>query len=254
MSNQDLISCFQSEGACIVPKVIAPELVLKLKTELIAAIDQDLRDTPDVFDAGMVHNCMFRGPEMLRLLDHALFNAWTKRLLHPHCIIYAYQSSSLPPGQGNYGSRIHVDCPRFIPDYMTNMGVIFPLDDFTEDNGATYFLPGSHRMAQLPNEDRFFAGAQRLLANAGDMVLFNARLAHAAGVNKTQSTRHALTINLCRHYMKQRFDLPRMISEQDLASLGEEGKRLIGMNARVPTSLDEFYVDPKDRLYQPGQD
>ena len=43
-------------------------------------------------------------------------------VLGPGCIVYAYTSSSMPPHRSNYSGRIHVDSPRVIPGYMTNLG------------------------------------------------------------------------------------------------------------------------------------
>jgi ectoine hydroxylase-related dioxygenase (phytanoyl-CoA dioxygenase family) len=245
---------FEQQGVVVIPAVFTQQLVQQLKSELEMAISQDLQQRPDVFDRGMVHNCMVRGEQMCTLLDHPQLNFYIKALFTPFCIIYAYQSSSLEPGNGNYGSRIHVDCPRWIENYMTNLGVIIPLTDFTLANGATYYLPGSHRCQTLPDEQEFYQQAERLVCNAGDLIIFNARLVHAAGQNQDDTTRHALTINLCRPFMRQRFDFPRLLTPEQIASLGEEGRRLIGMNVRMPSHLDEFYLPIDQRLYQPGQE
>jgi ectoine hydroxylase-related dioxygenase (phytanoyl-CoA dioxygenase family) len=252
--NFGLIKEFENDGVCVVPNVLEPEEVFRLKKELKAATEEDLRNESESFDKGMVHNCMFRGEAMLSLLDHPVMNKYVKKLLAPSCIVYAYQSSTLFPGRGNYGTRVHVDSPRFIKDYLTNIGIIFPLDDFTHQNGATRYLPRSQLESSLPNLTTFNENARAVECRAGDMIIFNARLAHSAGVNRTKAPRYALTINFCRCYMRQRFDFARMISPQQLQSLGENGKRLIGWDVRVPTSLEEFYLPPDQRLYKPGQE
>lgn len=248
-----LLRCLEEVGLVVVPKVLDLWEVGLLRSELQRAVDEDLRDRPDVFDRGMVHNCMVRGPRMAALLDQPVMNAYVAAVLSPTCILYAYQSSSLPPHQGNYGSRVHVDSPRFIPGYATNLGVIFPLDDFTEANGATWYLPGSHQHEELPSDDRFRSHAVRGTCKAGDMIVFHGRLAHAAGVNATSVARHALTLNFCRSYMRQRFDFPRLVSKGLIDRLGPDGRRLVGMNVRMPTSLEEFYLPPEQRLYLPSQ-
>lgn len=253
MVNAALLGELDRDGVTVVPNVLEVGEVELLRAELEAAITEDARLYPDVFDRGMVHNCMVRGPRMARLLDHPVMSAYLDVSFSDTCIVYAYQSSSLPPGQGNYGSRIHVDSPRFIPGYATNMGVIFPLDDFTLANGATYVLRGSHKEASLPAEAHFFAHAGRAVCAAGDMILFSGRLAHAAGANTTDQTRHSLTINVCRSYMRQRFDFPRLVPSVVMEGLGEKGRRLIGMNVRIPTSLQEFYLPSEQRLYKPNQ-
>ena len=254
MNDPKLISQFKNDGVCVVKNVLDAEQVQLLRAELDQAREDDLRERPDAFDSGMVHNCMLRGREMAKLLDHPVMNAYIKEVLSPTFILYAYQSSSLPPGGDNYGSRVHVDCLRFIPDYITNAGVFFPLDDFNLENGATYFLKGCHKEKYVLDEEKFFENASRLICKAGDMVVIDALLPHAAGVNTTNKIRHALTMNFCRSYMRQRFDFCRMVDEEFIQSLGEDGKRLMGWNVRVPTSLDEFYLPEEERLYKPGQE
>lgn len=253
MVNSELLSELNRDGIVVVPGVLKRAEIALLRTELEQAMIEDALQYPDVFDKGMVHNCMVRGAGMASLLDNRVMNAWLSAAFSGTCIVYAYQSSSLPPGQKNYGSRAHVDCPRFIPGYATNMGVIFPLDDFTEDNGATFFLRGSHLGPEIPDDATFYKNAHRACCRAGDMILFNGRLVHAAGANTTERARHALTINVCRSYMRQRFDFPRLVPQDVIDGMGENGRRLIGMNVRMPSSLDEFYLPEDQRLYKSNQ-
>lgn len=249
----ELLERLAIDGLTVVPAALRVQDVSALRAELERAIEEDAAARPNVFDRGMVHNCMVRGARMAALLDHPLMNAYLETAFSPTCILYAYQSSSLQPGQSNYGSRVHVDCPRFIDGYTTNLGVIVALDDFTDANGATYYLKGSHLRDQIPDDKTFFEGASRGLCKAGDMILFNGRLAHAAGSNQTARARHALTLNICRSFMRQRFDFPRLVPASAIERLGPNGRRLIGMNVRMPTTLDEFYLPSEQRLYLPGQ-
>jgi ectoine hydroxylase-related dioxygenase (phytanoyl-CoA dioxygenase family) len=253
VADKAILETFERDGLAVVPQVVTSEEVALLRAELEAAIAEDAINYPEVFDKGMVHNCMVRGARMAALLDNPVMNEYITAVLGDTCIAYAYQSSSLVPEQCNYGSRVHVDSPRHIPGYSTNMGVILALDDFTEENGGTYYLKYSHRLELLPDEKTFYANASRAVCKAGDMVIFQGRLVHAAGHNKTDRTRHSLTINVCRSYMRQRFDFPRLVPQPIIDSLGENGKRLIGMNVRMPTSLAEFYLPPEQRLYKPNQ-
>ena len=254
MVNQEHLSTLEREGLVVIPKVLPQSLQDILRQELELAIAEDLDERPNTFDKGMIHNCMARGEQMAALLDNKTLVEHLNACFSNTCIVYAYQSSSLPPHEGNYGSRVHVDSPRFIRNYDTNIGVMFPLNDFTSDNGATYYLPGSHKLEKLPSDENFYANAKRACCDAGDMIVLSARLMHAAGINITDKTRHALTLNFCRSYMRQRFDLPRLLSRETIGRLGEHGRRLIGMNVRVPTSLDEFYLPEKLRLYKPNQE
>jgi ectoine hydroxylase-related dioxygenase (phytanoyl-CoA dioxygenase family) len=253
MPKQKYLKELEKDGLVVVPQVLGSNLVSTLILELEAAISEDATKYPDAFDAGMVHNCMVRGSQMGALLDNSIMNAYIDAAFSNTSIIYAYQSSSLQPKSENYGSRVHVDCPRFVSGYYTNMGIMFALNDFTIENGATYYLPGSHKLENPPSEDEFYKHAKRACCKAGDMIILNARLVHAAGLNTTNQVRHALTMNLCRSYMRQRFDLPRLVPQNIIDSLGTNGRRLLGMNVRVPTSLEDFYLPVDQRLYKANQ-
>jgi ectoine hydroxylase-related dioxygenase (phytanoyl-CoA dioxygenase family) len=156
----------------------------------------------------------------------------------------------MPPNKTNYSRRIHVDSPRLIPGYVTNMGATILLDDFTEENGATWFLPASHTMAEPPSEDYFYSHAKRLIAKAGSVWFFNARTWHAGGDNKTAQWRHALTVNMVRPWMKQRIDIPRAMAHMNLNGISETALQKLGFFAQVPASYDEYYVEPEKRKYR----
>lgn len=258
----EALTDFDKKGYISIPEVLNARQIQNMTVELEAAIDEDLhkieRGEKGVgsADSWMVHNFFLRGPNLLCILDNPTIHSYLSEILSPTCVIYACQSSSMPPNATNYSCRIHVDSPRFIPGYVSNVGVMVALNDFTLENGATYFLPGSHLSPDMPEETAFFSKAERAICKAGDGILFNARTWHCGGVNKTSSPRHSLTINVCRSFMKQRFDFPRMLDRDYphiTQSLSELGKRFLGYNVRMPTSLEEFYLPLSERLYKPGQ-
>jgi ectoine hydroxylase-related dioxygenase (phytanoyl-CoA dioxygenase family) len=126
------------------------------------------------------------------------------------------------------------------------------LDEFTEENGATYMLGGSHRMKERPGDDAFFRDATRAVGPAGSIVLFDSNLWHAAGTNRSSRPRRALTIAFTRPFIKQQLDYPRAMGyERD--GLSPTLRQLLGYNARVPASLDEWYQPPEMRLYKRDQ-
>jgi ectoine hydroxylase-related dioxygenase (phytanoyl-CoA dioxygenase family) len=168
------------------------------------------------------------------------------------CILYAYTSSSMPPHKTNYSSRIHVDVPfsRFIENYNTNFGAFIAVSDITEENGGMYFLPGSHKLTSAPSEEEFMKNAKRCVINAGSVFFFNPRVWHKGGTNKTGEWRHAITMNICRPYMKQRIDIPRALSHLDTSKWSEKAKQKLGFYAQTPASYDEYYVAPELRKYK----
>ena len=153
-----------TRGFTVVPGVVTEADALEMRGLLARCVEEDLRAWAGrpYPDAWMVHNLMVRGLPFARLMENETIQAYACELLGPTCIVYAYTSSSMPPGGANFSSRIHVDSPRLIPGYVTNVGVMVALDDFTPLNGATYFLPGSHTRAVAPDEGEFHEKAERV--------------------------------------------------------------------------------------------
>ncbi len=238
------------DGYIVVPDVLDADFVVRARDELAVALarEDEYHRGHDRVDRGMVLVCSMYGGAFLELFTNTALMAPFEAILGPGCIVYAYTSSSMPPGGTNYSARIHRDCPRRIPGYPTNMGATILLDDFTEENGATWYLPRSHTRATDPTEDEFRAGARRLIASKGTVLFFDALLFHAGGVNRTDAWRHALTINMCRPYMKQRLDLPRITGE--LPDAPEVVLQKLGYRAQVPASLDEYYAPREKRKYR----
>lgn len=242
----------KDDGYCIVENVLSPEFVRQTKKELELAIEKEVEyhGTRDYGDYGMVLLCSLYGGNFVKLFDNKLLTDCIEAAIGDGSIVYAYTSSSMPPNKTNYSRRIHVDSPRLIPGYVTNLGVTIALDDFTEDNGATYFLPKSHTLSEPPSEEEFYANAKRFIAPAGSVWFFNARIWHAGGDNKTDKWRHGLTLNMCRPFMKQRIDIPRAMAHMDLSSVSEKALQKLGFLAQTPANYDEYYVAPEKRKYR----
>lgn len=243
---------FHATGSVIVPGVLDPDFIAAAKRELAAAQEAEVRyhGTRDYKDYGMVLLCALYGGSFWTLFDNPRLTGPFNAILGDGCTVYAYTSSSMPPSAVNYSGRIHVDCPRIIPDYVTNMGATIALDDFTEENGATWYLPNSHQQAETPDEKYFYANARRFIAPAGSVWFFNARTWHAGGANKSPNWRHALTINMGRPWMKQRIDIPRALAHLDLSTMSAAARQKLGFDAQVPASYDEYYAAPEKRKYK----
>lgn len=246
--NQEILS----QGYSIVRNALPADFISKAKAELEIAIEKEVNyhKTTDFSDYGMVLLCSLYDKIFCELFDLQLVTGPLNSILGEGCIVYAYTSSSMPPETSNYSNRIHTDCPRIIPGYITNIGATILLDDFTEENGATWFLPGSQENPIPPDPDEFYKKASRVIEKAGTIWFFNARLWHAGGNNHTPNWRHALTINVVRPWMKQRIDIPRAMEKLDLNNISDAAKQKLGFYAQVPANYDEYYVPLEDRKYK----
>jgi len=259
LPQSDVESCsnlIKTQGYAVIPDFYTAELCGMLKSSLMRALEEYEPcpgSTQSLHDRYHIHDLMNRDFLFCKLLEDPRLQQLLAPILGESWIMYAFTSSSIPPHGTNHGSRIHNDCPRFTPGYVFNMGIIWCLDRFTNENAATYVLPGSHKSDEAPSEEYFNRNCIQLSAPQGTLILFNAGLYHRAGENKTNEWRHAITLNACRSYMKQRMDWVRLLKTEFTDRLNEQARRIIGFDTRIPASMDEFFLPDDDRLYKPGQ-
>ena len=83
----------------------------------------------------------------------------------------------------SYVHNIHRDI-RFISDQIFIVNIIVMLHDFTIENGATWLLPKS-QMIRDCSDSLFEDDSIQITGKAGDILVFDSRLLHKAGKNKT---------------------------------------------------------------------
>lgn len=242
---------FNELGYSVLPQLFDSDFISRCKKELESAIESDnaYHKTRNHKDYGMVLNCAIHGDSFLHVFKNSAFVNAFEVFLEDTCIVYSYTSSSMPPGATNYSNRVHVDCPRLISNYITNMGAVIALSDFSKENGATYVLPGSQWQASPPTEKEFYERAIQLECKAGDVIYLNSRLWHAGGMNTTADWRHAVTVGMCRGWMKQRLDFPRMLGDKE-PLLPAKSLQKLGFYSQIPASYSEYYAPPELRKFK----
>ena len=245
------------DGWLLLPSRLPHAVTLRLSSELDAVYtDQralQVRNGVGVGTAGTVHHLPCAGGVFLELLEQDHGQAALQSFFGAPYILNTYGGVLNLPNDESYVGRVHRDQRTFSGELHLMAQILVMLDDFTEENGATYLLTGSHRQADQPAADVFFRDAVRAVAPAGSIVVFDSNLWHAAGVNRTTKPRRALTLAFTRSFIKQQLDYPRALGQERERTLSPQLRQLLGYNARVPATLDEWYQPPERRLYKRDQ-
>ena len=245
------------DGWILLPRVIDGTLQQRLREQLEQAYERQRRvqmanGVGDGSD-GTVHHLPLAGGAFLDLLEADLFGDLLDEFFGGPYIVNTYGGVLNLPSNLSYVGRIHRDLRSFSGDLKLMAQWLVMLDDFTDENGATYLLSGSHKLPARPDEKSFFTAATRAVGPAGSIVVFNSNLWHAAGINKSNGPRRALTIAFTRPFMKQQLDYPRALGYDRAGAFSPRLQQLLGYNARVPSSLDEWYQPVERRLYKSDQ-
>ncbi|MDB5227049.1 MAG: hypothetical protein JWN78_1242 [Bacteroidota bacterium] len=189
-------------------------------------------------------------PEILDVFNNKELLDFVHDVLDKWFIVYLYSNNCIPPHGGNTKAyKPHVDTPRYIPNYHQSIVVMITLDEYTEENGATWVLPASQSIVEKPTDEHFYNSAQRLVVPKGTLCFFDPKVWHAAGTNFSKDWRACLLIVFCRPWMKQRVDIPRFMSHIEKDTLPKHIQQLLGFNSAPPANFNEFYGDEHERTF-----
>lgn len=203
-------------------------------------------------DGSAHHLAVFRGP-FLDFLARTPLDAVIRDYFGGPYILNSYGASVNRPEVRSYLHTMHRDVRSFTRDIHLMLNMLVMLDDFTVENGATYFLSGSHQSPEPPEPAVFEQNSERATGRAGDIVLFDSRLWHAAAPNQSTRKRRALTLTFTPPFIKPQFDYPRALGYSEGAKFDPSLRAILGYDSRIPASLEEWYQPPEDRFYKPGQ-
>jgi ectoine hydroxylase-related dioxygenase (phytanoyl-CoA dioxygenase family) len=153
----------------------------------------------DLVDKGTLFDLCWNNPRQLAAVAHVL--DWQEFK------VFSLNGRAALPSRGRQG--LHVDWGSAVaPDDYQICNSIWMLDDFTEDNGATRIVPGSHRWGRLPQDDMSDPRDPHpdeilVLGEAGTAVVFNSHLWHGGTQNRTNRPRRALHSAFVRRDRKQ---------------------------------------------------
>ena len=234
---------------------------LSLVADLIRDLEQayeirrqiQVKNGVDATTEGTAHHLLADGKSFLDLIERAYLDEYIESFSAGRYILNAFGGNLNLKNQFTYASKVHRDVRTYTTEMRLLLNSIIMLDDFTLENGATYLLSGSHLKEERPTDEQFFAQADRCTGRAGSIVLWDANIWHAAGRNTTDRPRRSLSLIYSKPFMKQQFDYPRSVGYANAGSFSEKFRQIVGYNARVPASLEEWYQPPEKRFYKKDQ-
>jgi len=149
-----------------------------------------------------VYNLLRHGPLWQRIPVNPRVLPIVDGVLDPGCLVSSLSSIRIQPGET--AQPIHSD-DQLIPLVQPHPSIIcnsmWALTDFTEANGATRLVPGSHRLAK-PDFGGTYPTVAAEMAK-GDVLVWDGSLAHCGGANSTDADRVGIAMNYCAGWIRQ---------------------------------------------------
>jgi ectoine hydroxylase-related dioxygenase (phytanoyl-CoA dioxygenase family) len=188
-------------------------------------------------------------PEALAIVDGSVSETGILHLQNG-LILPSFPEGEVP---STFQTTFHLDFPRHLNGYLASVNLFFAIDEFTETNGATLVVPGTHQQGVTPAPAYLTATAVPVVCPAGSMLVFDSTLWHAAGANVSGRDRLAINHQFTRSFVKQQVDYVRALGDEKVLAQQPRTQQLLGWYTRVVTNLDQYYRPPEERLYRGGQ-
>src|SRR5262249_19054914 len=150
-----------------------------------------------------IYNLLVHGELYERIPVHGNVLPIVEGVLDPGCLISSLSSIAICPGET--AQPIHADdqlIPLKKPHVPTVCNTMWALTDFTDANGATRVIPGSHLSDHSPEFGSRYESLPAEMAK-GSVLVWHGSLWHGGGSNKTNERRIGIAMNYCAGYIRQ---------------------------------------------------
>ncbi len=209
----------------------------------VAQVNKLFLHLPTLFDhdrSQRIWNLLAKADRSADLIEHPAVLGLARATLGEDCVLSDCSATSV--GAHTDGGSWHVDVPlgqlpEPLPDFPLTTQNVWMLDDFTERNGATRVVPGSHRTRRKPkwSEDSADEADEiTLTAPAGSVAMWLSNTWHRSGPNHTDRPRRAVLCYYCRSWIKPFSDLRTVIPPARAGQFSPTLRYMMGYSANAP--------------------
>jgi len=205
---------FEEQGFFVLENVLSESEVSFIKKRVLElAQDESDKNNAHFYDEKLaaqrvwnllnkdeIFRDLIQRPAILESMDW-IFNRETP---HQKYYLSSLQAHILHPGAEKMKLHIDTPVPEPLPDWIIKANTIWVLDEFTHSNGATEFLPGSHKFKHKPKEaDQTRDDLTMSTATAGSVLVIHGALWHRGGENHSNSKRSCLLGSFAASYARE---------------------------------------------------
>ena len=210
MSNDELqthLERIARDGFTVVPDVIPAAHCDALLADL-DRLDRELGigfgpNSFEGFRTRRIYNLLAHGELYEQIPVHRRVLPIVEGVLDAGCLVSSLSSIAIGPGEDP--QPIHADdqlLPLPKPHVATVCNTMWALTDFTEANGATRVVPGSHLWDHAPEYGAPYDSVPAEMP-AGSVLVWHGSLWHGGGANRTPRRRYGIAMNYCAGWIRQ---------------------------------------------------
>jgi ectoine hydroxylase-related dioxygenase (phytanoyl-CoA dioxygenase family) len=203
------VEAIDDQGYTLIENAFDADLADVLSAALLnIETDDNIKPADNLFEGAntvRIYNLLARDPSFQQVPIHDKVLPVVEGVLDDGCLISSISSIAIAPGETP--QPIHAD-DQVIglkrPHKPVVCNSMWALTDFTEENGATRLVPGSHKYDRFPEygPDVHYESIPAEMKR-GSVLVWNGSLWHGGGANTTDKRRVGLAMNYCAGFIRQ---------------------------------------------------
>jgi len=198
----EAMDVYRSLGFIVIEDFLTQDMSLRIKNVISSLYCEDVENNTaykyaenvdrvwNLVNKHMLFSDLITNP-LIATLMNSIFDRDTR---HQKFFLSSFQATYVRPGAKAQHLHIDTPVPNPLPPWEIKANTIWLLDEFTDKNGATEVIPGSHKYGRRPVDSNMkdHTGLQKIHAPAGSLIVTSGYLWHRAGANLSQDVRTAL--------------------------------------------------------------
>ena len=252
----EVLAALRRDGAAVVRGQIAADLADTVLRELRPHFDQQGRASVSDFNGYSTLRlaCVLsHAPSSAALIAHPLVLEIADAVLLPHCLGYQVGSTTaIEIWPGETSQVLHRDdtiYPMRLPGMELQISVMWALQDFTEENGATRLVLGSHNLELEDSEYVREGNVCDAVMPKGSVLFYMGRTVHGGGANRSNAPRAGLINTYSLGWLQPEVNHCLTYSSDLVKRFPEPIPRLMGYQSHgrhlglFPGDPDGYWVD-----------
>ncbi|MEO8815878.1 MAG: phytanoyl-CoA dioxygenase family protein [Mycobacterium sp.] len=243
------LAALERDGCVILPDLLTAAELEEIRASVVPLLDKTGRNGFEGDATQRVYSVLNKTRSCDRIVDHPRVLALLDCLFLPNYLLSMLQVINIQPGER--AQMLHTDdgfypLPR--PRKALGAATIWAIDDFTDDNGATDVVVGSHVWGSRAATD---AEREPVVMSAGSCVFFVGTLWHGGGANPSGRARLAVTAQYCEPWLRPQEAFTLSATRDTVRAVSEDIRRMLGYSIHPPFIGQVDGMHPK-RLLEPG--
>ncbi len=205
----EIVAAIRAAGCVVIDELAPPSVLDTINAELAPYIDDTQHGSDDFigFSTRRTGSLIARAPAFRDLATHPIVIGALDEILGDHATSYQlHLTQVIAIGPGETAQPIHrdqwaFDFFSFPAGFEVECHCMWAMTDFTDENGGTRVIPGSHKWADKLRPA--FDDTVGVEMKKGSLLLYVGSLYHGGGPNRSDEPRMGINVGYTLSWLRQ---------------------------------------------------